>query len=73
VSWKSKQLEEPPFNLPERLRWSIPRVAERELVEVMHNDTVVHGLSEVAFMKDASLWGIFTVGTGLDNTLFKSF
>jgi hypothetical protein len=71
MSWKSKQLEE--FNLPERLRWSIPRVAERELVEVMHNDAVVHGLSEVAFMKDASLWGICTVGTGLDNTLFKSF
>jgi len=38
----------------------------------MHNDAVLQGLSEAPFMKDASPWGGFTIGTGLGNALFSN-
>jgi hypothetical protein len=65
-NWESAR-----FNLPQQLREAIPRLGEHETVLVMHNDAVVQGLSEAPFMKDASPWGIFTIGTGLGNALFS--
>ena len=66
-NWESAR-----FNLPKQLGDAIPRLGEHETVVVMHNDAVVQGLSEVPFMKDASLWGIFTIGSGLGNALFSN-
>ena len=66
-NWESAR-----FNLPHQLRESIPRLGEHETVFIMHNDAVVQGLSEAPFMKDASPWGIFTIGTGLGNALFSN-
>ena len=65
-NWESAR-----FNLPHQLREAIPRLGEHESVFIMHNDAVVQGLSE-AFMKDASTWSIFTIGTGLGNALFSN-
>jgi hypothetical protein len=66
-NWESAR-----FNLPHQLGEAIPRLGEHETVFVMHNDAVVQGLSEAPFMKDASPWGIFTIGTGLGNALFSN-
>jgi predicted NBD/HSP70 family sugar kinase len=66
-NWESAR-----FNLPHQLREAIPRLGEHETVLVMHNDAVVQGLSEAPFMKDASPWAIFTIGTGLGNALFAN-
>jgi predicted NBD/HSP70 family sugar kinase len=66
-NWESAR-----FNLPHQLREAIPRLGEHESVFIMHNDAVVQGLSEAPFMKDASPWGIFTIGTGLGNALFSN-
>lgn len=66
-NWESAR-----FNLPHQLGEAIPRLGEHEIVLVMHNDAVVQGLSEAPFMKDASPWGIFTIGTGLGNALFSN-
>jgi predicted NBD/HSP70 family sugar kinase len=66
-NWESNR-----FNLPRQLREAIPRLGEHETVLVMRNDAVVQGLSEAPFMKDVSPWGVFTIGTGLGNALFKN-
>jgi ROK family len=66
-NWESSR-----FNLPESLREAIPRIGDHETVVVMHNDAVVQGLSEAPFMHDVSPWGIFTIGTGLGNALFRN-
>jgi predicted NBD/HSP70 family sugar kinase len=60
------------FNLRTELCEAIPRIGNHETTIVMHNDAVVQGLSEAPFMKDVSTWGIFTIGTGLDNALFAN-
>jgi hypothetical protein len=38
----------------------------------MHNDAVLHGLSEVPFMTDADRWGVLTIGTGFGNACFTN-
>ena len=41
------------------------RSARHETVVVLHNDTVVQGLSRIPVMQDVERWGILTIGTGL--------
>ena len=60
------------FNLPIRLRQSIPKIGPHETIVLMHNDAVVQGLSAVPFMQDVSRWGILTIGTGLGNARFTN-
>jgi len=66
-NWESKQ-----FNLPQRLRESIAEIGGHETVTVMHNDAVVHGLSEVPLTRDVERWGVMTIGTGLGNAHFTN-
>jgi hypothetical protein len=66
-NWESSR-----FNLPDVLREEIPRIGDHETLVVMHNDAVVQGLSEAPFMDDVSPWGVFTIGTGLGNALFRN-
>jgi predicted NBD/HSP70 family sugar kinase len=66
-NWESSR-----FNLPDTLRDAISEIGEHATMVVLHNDAVVQGLSEAPFMKDASPWGIFTIGTGLGNALFSN-
>jgi predicted NBD/HSP70 family sugar kinase len=60
------------FNPPRSLREAIAGIGWHETVVVIHNDAVVQGLSEAPFMRDVSLWGIFTISTGLGNALFEN-
>jgi hypothetical protein len=66
-NWEHKN-----FNLPERVRAAIPKIADHETVIVMHNDAVVQGLSELPFMQDVDRWGVLTIGTGLGNAHFTN-
>jgi predicted NBD/HSP70 family sugar kinase len=66
-NWESKS-----FNLPLLLHEAIPRIGEHETVTLMHNDAVVQGLSEAPFMRDATHWGVLTIGTGLGNARFTN-
>jgi ROK family protein len=66
-NWESTR-----FNLPQQLREAIPHLGENETLVIMHNDAVVQGLSEAPYMKDASKWGVFTIGTGLGNAVFRN-
>jgi predicted NBD/HSP70 family sugar kinase len=66
-NWESSR-----FNLPATLVEAIPEIGEFETTIVMHNDTVVQGLSEVPVMQDVERWAIFTIGTGLGNALFTN-
>ena len=36
----------------------------------MHNDAVVHGLSELPRMQDRNRWAVLTIGTGLGNASY---
>jgi len=60
------------FNLPASLREAIPEIGENETTIMMHNDAVVQGLSEAAFMQDVKAWAAFTIGTGLGNALYNN-
>jgi predicted NBD/HSP70 family sugar kinase len=66
-NWESKS-----FNLPLALHEAIPTIGEHETVILMHNDAVVQGLSETPFIRDASHWGVLTIGTGLGNARFTN-
>jgi len=66
-NWESSR-----FNLPASIIEAIPKIGDSETSIVMHNDAVVQGLSEVPFMQDVETWGVFTIGTGLGNALFRS-
>lgn len=66
-NWESSR-----FNLPDRIAELIPRVGDHETMVVMHNDAVVHGLSEVPAMQDVEHWGVLTIGTGLGNARFTN-
>lgn len=46
-NWESSK-----FNLPGKLVDAIPQIGENDIAIVMHNDGVVQGLSEIAFMQD---------------------
>jgi hypothetical protein len=66
-NWESEK-----FNLPARLSEAIPQIDEHGTTILMHNDAVVHGLSEVPFMQDVKRWGALTIGTGLGNARFTN-
>lgn len=60
------------FHLPARIHAAIPKIGDDDTAIVMHNDAVVHGLSEAAFMSDVDSWGVLTIGTGLGNARFTN-
>jgi len=60
------------FHLPRRLCENIPSIQGRKTVVRMHNDAVVQGLSESAYMKDVKRWAVLTIGTGLGNASFEN-
>ena len=66
-NWESSR-----FNLPERVRELLPEIDGDEISVLMHNDAVVHGLSEVPFQTDVVRWGVLTIGTGLGNARFTA-
>src|SRR5215471_2374410 len=66
-NWESKS-----FNLPIALQEAIPIIGEHDTVTLLHDDAVVQGLSEVPFMRDATRWGVLTIGTGLGNACFTN-
>lgn len=66
-NWESSR-----FNLPERLRDLIPKIGGHETLVVLHNDAVVHGLSDLAYVRDVEHWGVLTIGTGLGNARFTN-
>ena len=66
-NWESSR-----FNLPERLRATIPVIDGQDTVVVLHNDAVVQGLSQVPWMGDVRHWGVLTIGTGLGNARFTN-
>ncbi|MFZ4408259.1 MAG: hypothetical protein ACOYOH_13000 [Paracraurococcus sp.] len=53
------------FNLPERLRAPLPRIAGQDTAVVMHNDAVVQGLRHIPWQDDVRRRGVPTIGTGL--------
>jgi predicted NBD/HSP70 family sugar kinase len=65
-NWESSS-----FNLPSAIRSHIPRIRDHETMVVMHNDAVVHGLSELPHLGKAKRWGVLTIGTGLGNASFS--
>jgi len=66
-NWESSR-----FNLPARLQELVPKIDGHQTVVVMHNDAVVHGLSDLAYVQDVDHWGILTIGTGLGNARFTN-
>jgi predicted NBD/HSP70 family sugar kinase len=66
-NWESNR-----FNLPARLREAIPKIGGSDTVIVMHNDAVVHGLSDMVQVADVERWGVLTIGTGLGNARFTN-
>ena len=64
-NWESSK-----FNLPHVIRERLPRIGDHETLVVVHNDAVVQGLSELAYVKERKRWGILTIGTGLGNASF---
>jgi hypothetical protein len=60
------------FHLPAKIHAAIPKIGEDETAIVMHNDAVVQGLSEAAFMTDVERWGVLTIGTGLGNARYTN-
>ncbi|HVY39908.1 MAG TPA: ROK family protein [Polyangia bacterium] len=66
-NWESSR-----FNLPEELRGLIPKIDGHDTLVVMHNDAVVHGLSDLAYVQDVDHWGVLTIGTGLGNARFTN-
>jgi predicted NBD/HSP70 family sugar kinase len=66
-NWESNR-----FNLPELIRDRLPKMRRRKTVVIMHNDAVVHGLGELAYVQDVKRWGMLTIGTGLGNARFTN-
>jgi predicted NBD/HSP70 family sugar kinase len=66
-NWESKR-----FNLPAEIHARLPTIADEDTTVAMHNDAVVHGLSELPRMDDVHRWGILTMGTGLGNAAFTN-
>ncbi len=66
-NWESSR-----FNLPQRLRELIPKIDGHGTLVVLHNDAVVHGLSDLAYVQDVDHWGVLTIGTGLGNARFSN-
>lgn len=66
-NWESNN-----FNLPAVIHEAIPTINDDETTVLMHNDAVVQGLGEAAFMRDVDIWAAFTIGTGLGNALYEN-
>jgi hypothetical protein len=66
-NWESSR-----FNLPQLIAEAIPTIGDHKSIVVMHNDAVVQGLSEMAFVQDVKEWGALTIGTGLGNAKFTN-
>jgi len=66
-NWESSR-----FDLPVRLQELTPKIDGQRAVVVMHNDAVVHGLSDLAQVQDIDHWGVLTIGTGLGNARFTN-
>jgi len=60
------------FRLAEALARLLPLEGGGHPTVVLHNDAVVQGLSEAAFLRDVARWGVLTVGTGLGNARFTN-
>ena len=58
--------------MPARIHAAIPKIGDDDTAIVMHNNAVVQGLSEAAFMSDVNSWGVLTIGTGLGNARFTN-
>jgi len=66
-NWESSR-----FNLPHAIREALPKIGGHETHVLLHNDAVVHGLSELPRMDDVERWGVLTIGTGLGNACFTN-
>jgi hypothetical protein len=66
-NWESNR-----FSLPGAIRTLLPEIGGEETVVVMHNDAVVHGLSELPYLQELERWGVLTIGTGLGNAAFTN-
>ncbi len=66
-NWESSR-----FNLPQAIRREVPMIDGDETLVVMHNDAVVHGLSELPHMSHRTHWAVLTIGTGLGNASYTS-
>jgi predicted NBD/HSP70 family sugar kinase len=66
-NWESSR-----FNLPTKVFEAVPKIGGFQTSIMMHNDAVLHGLSELPFMQDVERWAVFTIGTGLGNALFAN-
>jgi hypothetical protein len=60
------------FNLPTEVNKRLPEIDGEETIVIVHNDAVVHGLSEIPFQTDVECWGVVTIGTGLGNARFTN-
>jgi predicted NBD/HSP70 family sugar kinase len=65
--WKSDA-----FNLPARIRQMLSEIQGEPTQVIVHNDAVVHGLSQAPYMTDVERWAVLTIGTGLGNALFRN-
>jgi hypothetical protein len=62
----------PEFCLASALARRLPLEGGGNPAVLLHNDAVLQGLSEAAFMRDVARWGVLTVGTGLGNARFTN-
>lgn len=65
--WESRR-----FSLPGHVKEEIGKLGDQPAAVLMHNDAVVHGLSELPFMQDVRRWGVLTIGSGLGNARFSN-
>ncbi|MBV9250878.1 MAG: ROK family protein [Acetobacteraceae bacterium] len=66
-NWESSR-----FNLPRQIRELLPQIDGHGPLVLLHNDAVVHGLSELPWMQEFQSWGALTIGTGLGNAVFRN-
>lgn len=62
----------PEFHLASALSRLLPLEGGGHPAVLLHNDAVLQGLSEAAFLRDVARWGVLTVGTGLGNARFTN-
>jgi hypothetical protein len=63
---------ESPFDLPAELGRRLDSIDGTSPHVVLHNDAVVHGLSERHRMRRRRRWGVMTIGTGLGNACYTN-
>ena len=60
------------FDLSTQLAEAVPSITGRPFQAVVHNDTVVQGLSEIPTRQDVKHWGMLTIGTGPGDACFTN-